>query len=427
MTVLPESLSSLKAKDAKSEESASNMAKGGSSFYSVISAVNAEVDTMTVDHFDGPRDTKILHPYLGTTSWHRVGPEQGMSVIMQSLLNSSEPEASVYYKQKSRTEPNDTRIKNYNSNTDVYRPLREGEQELNSKGLAQIYLSRRPLVEIRGGTIRSWWDQDKLEHGSRAITHRMVLHKNASNLIGDEFRIGVVTRPGQSQTDSSSSKNKSYINTTFVKVNNSFAKELLYVINGGTSTPAVLVDHREGDVVDNTGKEVSPDTGASNAKLRYRKILYNSNSNKTEVQVDTKGNILCSLPDDAESGMWLKIPAGGFKGKVGKDSLWEIDGKYEVRSQKEMRMASQKTAKFIGSEVRLGTDNANEPVLLGTTYKNAESQMVDTLSNMENASGLAYTTAIGSLEGFTAAVESSNALPFVPGAIFANVIMGLIT
>lgn len=399
----------------------------GQPFLSGIETVNVFSETVQVQFYGGQRNIKIPHPYLGLTAWHRVGPEPGMGVLMQSRVDSKDPEGFLYYLAQDRQNPANPRLSSFDQGKDTYRPVEPGEQDFSSRGNAQLFMGRRPLLELRAGAVRGWYDQDNLEHGAKAATHKFLLHKNVPGQIGDEFRVGVVQRPSATSSTSGSTTSTTNVDHIRSPSGTGFAKELLWTLDSGGGQPPKLLNMRAGDVTDDSGQTIDGEFGVA---LRFLEQFFNSNSNPTEAQVDTDGNVFLKLPDEASQGMKLRIPQGDFKAFVdgtSSEASWTCTGTFKASAQGDATLEStQATTKVFGSSVRLGNNNASEPILLGNTYKDAETQLMDQLKNFEDIVQTGYGSASDALQSLSGIVQAAAAAPLLPGAIFSQVMTLLI-
>ncbi len=275
-----------------------------------IFSVNSQTESVNVEFYAGVKSgtgIKVLHPFLSISSWHRVMPDNGSGVLLHNRADTNDPEIERYY------QPNpQNRIEAYANATEAYRPLQPGEQEISSSGLAQIFFSRRPAMDIRGGIVRQWLDQDKTEYGVRAPIHRKLGYQNASDIISDEQRFGVVKRSTSS------------VYEQYSKVEGNFAKENIDVLNF-EGTPSTLYDKREGHVVDNAGNQIVSNYTGNNLRLRH--IYYTINEEALVKEIDELGNVAITLPNsDAEDGMTLLIPNGNMQVQVGKTYSEVVSG-----------------------------------------------------------------------------------------------------
>lgn len=442
----------LKTQDAAKARTVLN---SGAPFVATITSVNPRTETMEVEHVGGPQTIRQLHPFLGRDVWHRVGTAPGQQVLLAMRHDSKSPEATSYYQSMGRQDSGEERVQRYENGLDAYRPLAIGEQELASSGVAQAFFGRRPVLDVRGGAIRSWWDQDKLEHGTRAPTHVRQLHLNTAGEIGDEERFGVVSRPAMGTSGKSKWKSK-YIDAPagaaaaansaqsvssatdaaaggtapsqaeLLAGTSSFAKEKLYVIRAATGPQGTIVDHREGHVIDDEGQPVQGKTGKN---LRLQKKYFGGVSQTPfMIQVDEDGNAYIELPDTATEGVNIQVPMGKIKFKSGTASvegiLDGVAGTMELTASQTAKIKGVTEAKLDGGTVKIGqTDTATHPAMRTLAYKEADRTQINGLSLAETAEATIGQT-IGTMSGALSGVFSAvMAAPLTPGVIVS--LMGI--
>jgi hypothetical protein len=161
-------------------------------FQAVIDTSSGESQTGKMTYSGGSRTVPLVMPFDGTGSWIRSIPESGSTVLV-GMRSDNEDVSFIRY----LNDNPEVKLASYRRQKSLYRPLQPGEHEIHSTGLAQSYYSARPVLEQRGGLIRSWLDQDRMESGQKAPLHVRQLWEHRSNLMGDEERFGVVRRPSR--------------------------------------------------------------------------------------------------------------------------------------------------------------------------------------------------------------------------------------
>lgn len=368
---------------------------GGAPFIALISGAHeAEAERVLIQYPGGERKVRSLHPYMGRQSWIRVGAESGGSVIAAQRGDSLEPELLAYTNQN----PEDG-IGVYKAQQGLMRPIQVGEIEIASIGGAQTYWSERPLLEQRAGLIRSWLDQDITESGQKSPIHTRQLHLHQVDKIGDEERFGVVSRP-----DGPLPFNRQYITADrapdpemvaafVIKATEGilaepgpFAKEYTRVLKSGALFPEVLVDHREGDVIDDRGTPVNLTT--SGKPLRYKTELFMDSilGGVFFVGVDNEGNFSVTLPSEASVGGDLQIPDGDLYVSIGKSynstvgvdyTLSTADGVMTFDSFGDFSLTVQDGSIIFKPSVQFDVGTADEPALLGNQMLDFLGQLVD--------------------------------------------------
>lgn len=272
--------------------------------------------------YQGPRGgspTAVTHPYLGPNSWIRVMPEARTSAVMGTRGEDGEPFIQAYI-QESNIENRSADLPTVTATEEEkfhYRALREGEIDIMSRGVAGSFFARNGNLELRGGATSMTLAADRLETRMRAPTHQHAILGHKRQEVGNEERFGVVRRPN-------SLSDRIVTNSTIqdiIKVNpptlagmagglTEFAKEYLRVIkakNGET-----IIDHREGNVIDDDGTEIESDVTGN--KLRHRSKYGTKLSEETIFEVDEEGNVILNIPILASEGAILNVGSGPMTG-----------------------------------------------------------------------------------------------------------------
>ena len=267
-------------------------------FIGQVTAVDGFRERMTVNSPVGEAYVFAAQPFMSTNSWIRGIPESG-AVVSLGYDGSSRRLAMFGYGAASSR----TQSEGYAAGSFYYRDLLPGEIEISSNGLAQAYFGQRGLLSFRGGVVYGHYSQDRLESMQNAPTHVRQLHKHAPDTLGDEERYGLVKRPHP--TNSSREK-------WFKTIDQSrFAHEYYRSLKPGSGSPTTLVEHIEGDVLDENGLPVIlPMTGRN---LRARSDYYTASEQTLTISIDEAGNFDVTLPADATEGGRLSIPTGGLR------------------------------------------------------------------------------------------------------------------
>ena len=432
------------------------LGQSGRPFSALIVGSRPLTEYLDVRHAYGVHRIRQPHPYAGSQSWHRVGAEPGRKVLMHVRLDTREPFASSYVAADARSDLPEARINQYNKAKDLYRPLQAGEQEISSSGTAQVFFGRRPVLDLRAGYVRGWYDQDTLEAGARAVTHVRELHLNKVGTVGDEERLGAVTRPSllslvQRKTVAAPPGSSMPVNPT---INASLlsddpatiaalvaipdfepAKEKTWVLRTGTGTDKVI-DHREGHVTDDTGLFMM---GKLGGQLRYRKKIYGAllgaafsgmatgvasagtGSDTFEEQVDDNGNYYIGLPPTATTGIKIEIPAGKFHVKAGVASAeleFATDGSISMKATRDAILRSELGMKLHSAQVKIGaTEAAINKVYATTIKKAAQTTLHSGLSAAQLSDGVLHVVE-AALQSATMAVNSAPSIcPLTPGVV----------
>lgn len=431
----------------------------GRPFSGVITSVSTSEEFMDVRSFAGKHKVRVLHPYVGSKHWHRVGPDAGQRVLLNVRLDTKETSAITYLGADARDRLPELRLAAYRKQQDHYRPMGTGEHEISSSGLAQVFLGRRSVADIRGGYVRGWYDQDTLEAGARAVTHVRQLHLNTVSAVGDEERFGGVTRPDPinpafrkiidappGSAAPPSTQNASADTDAIAAAAGEMplpptepAKEMMYVLKTGSGN--TLIDHREGHVTDDNGQFVK---GKLAGQLRYNKKIYGaasaggsgvaaaastgSGSATYEEQVDDQGNLWVGLPQTANQGIKFEIPQGRFHVQSGTGtSKLELDGvagTLKLSSTLSGEVRSETGLKIHSAKVSLGqTDAAIHKAIRTQVYKGAEKAATSALLGLETADQTINTVAGAGITALSSVFSAISLAPLCPGVLVS--LMGI--
>lgn len=269
----------------------------GAAIQGVITGVNVKAEKATVVFSGGDKQADVLHPYIGVNSWIRVMPDGGTPVRVSIHGDTKQVALSEYAKG-----PNDARMSSYEDGTgSTYRPLKQGEIELQSSGLAKLHLSERGNIDMQAGP--SWIAllNEKMQIEQMAATHRRALPwRDGANALSHEERFGVVVRPGlitpaaERTVDVAGSPAMEYFRALYTPLS--------------TVKDQQLVVHHEGNVLDNQGLPVSG--GPAGLPLRAKSAWRTDAGEELLVEVDNVGNVGVSLPQSAVAGMTLNSTFG---------------------------------------------------------------------------------------------------------------------
>lgn len=258
-------------------------------FEAYVERVNPNAEQLDVDSVVGPDSPQIAHPMLGPASWIRALPEKGSTVLLMPLAGGSLRRSIIGYYSRAARE----NIKRYNENKGIYKPLKPGEWELMTPGVAHIYGRANGTLHMRGGPNQVTLDAKKLSTTSRSPTHIRQLHQNTSAETMDEERFGVVQRNVSS--DKPDSWVKVPINGPTTETDSkgtvktqSFAKEYTRLFGrDGTR----LAAYQEGDCIDDDGTRLKQQRTSKNLRA-YREYYTDSGAIGQQFQIDEKGNVL---------------------------------------------------------------------------------------------------------------------------------------
>lgn len=305
-------------------------------FMSQVTAIDGYRERATINTPVGEAYVFSSQPFMSTNSWIRGIPESG-SVVNLGFDGSSRRLTMLGYGGFS----NRTQAEAYTAGTFHYRDLLPGEIEISSKGMAQAYFGERGLLAFRGGVTYGHYSQDRLESMQNAPTHVRQLHRHAPRELGDEERFGLVKRPHP--TNSSREK--------WFKVSNNarFAHEYYRSLKPGSGDPSILVEHIEGDVLDEDGEPIRSSRTGKN--LRAKSDYYTTNEETLTISIDEDGNFDINLPSDATEGGRIRIPDGGLRITVEKN--------FEVNTTENISGEAERKVTFTGQRgVELKTSSS---------------------------------------------------------------------
>ena len=385
----------------------------GGLFQGLVDTTSGEQQSAKLTYSGGISDIPLPMPFESSSSWIRSIPDTGAAALLSYRSDTQEPTFVRYL----NDEPT-KRLSGYSGGKNLYKPLLPGEHEIHSSGNAQSYYGQRPILEQRGGIIRSWLDQDKAESGQKAPLHVRQLHGHESNIVGDEERLGVVRRPQElnfanatllgsmtssnfydypypdfslpggvpaafgllSEVIGAASELASSVTGTY-KIR-PFAKEYLRVIKNDIHVgagpakvflpPTYLVDIREGQVFDDEGEQV---TGEGGAYLRAKHEYFTTLTDSTKMEIDDLGNVVWSLSLGATDGWVTKVPFGA----------WKLDANLGIDMK---TLTSISMSSTLGTDISATTDitlnsTLNTAIAAGLNYEESANGTHDTSSKMD--------------------------------------------
>jgi hypothetical protein len=280
----------------------------------VIASTNSNSEEVTYKTGGSGSKAPVSHPYIGPNSWLRVMPERGTRCMIARRAEDGDPYISAYFSENNA----ESAAKLTDQGNFYYRSLREGETNITSPGIADIFTSRRGTLELRGGATSLHLAHEDLEIRARAPTHTRAILGNKRQEVGDEERFGVVVRPGSLNVKF---PGQPTVRNIIETVPLFYAKEYLRILRSDGPIPGVvLAEHREGDVYDDTGRVLTNSSGvAVRAMSKYGTSLPGIT---TDFEVDVNGNITISLPVSASKGLAIDVLGpGNIDITVGKDFL----------------------------------------------------------------------------------------------------------
>jgi hypothetical protein len=343
----------------------------------VISSLNPTREEVNYDATVGGTTIPITHPYLGPNSWIRIMPEKGTLCMVARKAENGDPYITSYL----RTGSAEPFQKATDQDKFYYKTLKEGEIDLASPGVANVFLSRRGTLELRGGSSTVKLHAERGEIEARAPTHTKAILGNKRQAVGNEERFGVVQRPG--------ALNKNFpgqptIRNIVETLPNYFAKEYLRNIKSeGPIRNLTLIDHREGDVYDDSGTALQASTGKKLRSITKFGTEVPNISATTEVDVD--GNIVVTMPNTAVQGLHVTSDSGHVKFTVGQD--FAVSAIQSIlMSCLDLDIKAKSSVTVNSPSIKLGSSKATHPVIQGDILVNWLKQVALWLNTHTHAS-----------------------------------------
>lgn len=274
-------------------------------------SVSSDTEEANFDYVGNEsRTLTIIHPFNSTGSWLRCQPEPGAAYVATFRHDEARPQLIQSFHRGPQV-----RLDAYKDQTGLYRPLYPGEIDLVSAGWAGSFYSRRPRQEHVAGVLKRWMDQDRLLVADRSLVHQKQLFKYSSKALGDEYRLGLVSRP------------KSSWETIWPKYNDTdyAAEEYLDLKNpseGGG--PDTLFRVQRGHVLDLEGAPINQTS--TGIPLRKISSYFTLDDSATTHEIDEQGNVFIGIADSASEGYEIDIPSGSYKKTVGVDETITVLG-----------------------------------------------------------------------------------------------------
>jgi len=293
-------------------------------FGMLVHAINTDTEQAKLSYFgSSDRIITVTHPFRGVSSWIRAIPEEGTTYLAAFRADEANPQLMNTVTRNSLFF-NDA----YRKGTGVYRPLYPGEIEISAKGYSQAYFSRKPKLELRGGTIHRWADQEKMTSGDRSLIHTRQLLQYRSNEHGEEEKLGIVSRPKIKKEGGYSSWE-----ITYPKVGENHAAEHYMMLkNPSNQNPTILFQTYKGQVIDKDGKQITQ--SRTQIPLRFFEEYFANDDSSTRFEIDEKGNYYTELADAAREGYELYVPTGNYKKTIGLDEIISIEGNVQRNVEK---------------------------------------------------------------------------------------------
>lgn len=285
-------------------------------FGMLVSTVNSDSEEVKLSYFgSSDRILTVTHPFTGTSSWIRAMPEAGTTYLASFRADESNPQLLTTITRNSLY-ANDR----YRKGQNIYRPLFPGELEMVSTGFSQAYFSRKPKLELRGGSVHRWADQEKLLSGDRSPIHTRQLIQYRSNEHGEEEKLGIVARPKVKSDGGYSTWEISYPTIS----GNFLAEHYMMLKSPANKNPSILFQTYKGHVIDKDGKQILQ--SRTQIPLRLFEEYFANDDTSTRFEIDEKGNYYTELAGAAAEGYELYVPSGNYKKHIALDENIYIGG-----------------------------------------------------------------------------------------------------
>lgn len=256
------------------------------------------------------RTLTIIHPFNSTGSWLRCQPEPGAAYVATFRHDEARPQLMQSFHRGPQV-----RLDAYKSQAGLYRPLYPGEIDIASSGWTGSFYSRRPRQEQVAGVLKRWMDQDRLLIADRSPVHQKQLFKYSSKTMGDEYRLGLVSRPKSSwETNWPMYNDTDYAAEEYLDLKNPSE-------DGG---PETLFRVQRGHVLDEEGAPINQTS--TGIPLRKITSYFTLDDSATVHEVDEQGNVFFGIADSASEGYEIDIPEGSYKKTVGADETITVLG-----------------------------------------------------------------------------------------------------
>jgi len=307
-------------------------------FLAQVTAIDGYRERITINSPIGEANLYASHPFMGGSSWIRGVPESG-ALVEVGYDGSSRRLTMLGYGGTNTS----AQREGYAAGQFHYKDLLPGEIEISSKGMAQAYFGERGLLSLRGGVVTAHLSQDRLEALQNAPTHVRQLNKQSPNALGDEERYGLVKRPNPENA----SREKWFKTADEER----FAREYYRSLKPGVGSPPTLVEHIEGDVLDEVGEVAT--LAMTGNPLRAQSKYYTPNEATLTFSIDEEGNFEVSLPDDATEGGRVTIPEGGLRITVDKSIEMNASENISGNAERKVSLDGQRGVELTVSAARL--------------------------------------------------------------------------
>lgn len=328
---------SVDARGQRNQDHRENMPYRGAFLTKVLAP--ADNERVQIDGHLGRKTISYAYPFVSTNAWIRGQPETATTMlsILGSDTNDLQP-IGYYDPAKSGAATrydavaNELRVAPTSAVPKIlpYRSITPGDLDMGSN-FAHQFLGLQDVYQARGGLSHFAMTSQKAVVESPQFEVHGPGHRTAA-FLNDEIRFGTVRRVTATSGSATapslvrSSQLSSRSPTKFA-----FAKEHALTIGSYGFSPlgGKLVDHRQGNVVEDDGRLARSAQTQQELRARFR---WFSLLSETKAEIDQSGNWSLTTSGDGFDGGSVDIPAGRFGLKVGQnvDMQSNLDFKINV-------------------------------------------------------------------------------------------------
>ena len=294
-------------------------------FFSVVSSPLLDEQVAIQNFMTGTkaRLSTIVYPFASENAWIRGQPEADTLIMSMIGADSKDQHPVAYYDSTKSTvsrrysdEVAELRLNPRQTTGDIkpYRALNPGELDIASH-FAQTFHGMRDVYQSRGGLSHFSMTSQSANIDTALFQVRGPMFKLTNNL-RDETRFGTVRRVVPNSKISSPTLVRSSQRSTLDPANFAFAKEHTVVVNSFGVLPLglKLIDHRQGNVIEDDGQKATSLATGQELRARYR---WFSLLSETAAEIDQYGNWSFTTANDGTDGGRISIPTGSLVADVG--------------------------------------------------------------------------------------------------------------
>ena len=294
-------------------------------FFSTVSSPLLD-ETVAIQNFmtgTKARISTIAYPFASENAWIRGQPEVDTLIMSVIGADSRDQHPVAYFDSTKSTvsrrysdEVTELRLNPRQTigNIKPYRALNPGELDIASY-FSQTFHGMKDVYQARGGLTHFSMTNQSANIDTALFQVRGPMFRLTSNL-RDEMRFGTVRRVVPNSKTSSPTLVRSGQLSVQDPTNFAFAKEHTVIVNSLGILPAglKLIDHRQGNVIEDDGQKGTSLATGQELRARYR---WFSLFSETKAEIDQFGNWSFTTANDGTEGGRVSIPTGNFIADVG--------------------------------------------------------------------------------------------------------------